>query len=102
VGSFTSSFRRAYGKKPTAYRAAFPPAAEYAVIPACVLRVYGRPQHRTFGEDPAGAGVATVGGDRSDQTGETAMIKVANAQLWVHDQDDALEFYTKKVGMEVP
>ena len=29
------------------------------------------------------------------------MIKVANAQLWVHDQDDALEFYTTKVGMEV-
>lgn len=29
------------------------------------------------------------------------MIKVANAQLWVHDQDEALEFYTKKVGMEV-
>jgi len=55
VGSFTSSFRRAYGRTPTAYRAVFPPAAAYAVIPACVLRVYGRPQHRTFGEDAAGA-----------------------------------------------
>ena len=29
------------------------------------------------------------------------MIKVANAQLWVHDQDEALEFYTEKLGMEV-
>jgi uncharacterized glyoxalase superfamily protein PhnB len=29
------------------------------------------------------------------------MIKVSNAQLWVHDQEEALEFYTKKVGMEV-
>jgi predicted enzyme related to lactoylglutathione lyase len=28
-------------------------------------------------------------------------IKLANAQLWVHDQDEALEFYTKKVGWEV-
>lgn len=28
------------------------------------------------------------------------MIKISNAQLWVHDQDEALEFYTKKVGME--
>src|SRR6266540_4649488 len=27
VGSFTTSFRRAYGMTPTAYRAAFPPAA---------------------------------------------------------------------------
>jgi uncharacterized glyoxalase superfamily protein PhnB len=29
------------------------------------------------------------------------MIKLANAQLWVHDQDEALAFYTKKLGMEV-
>ncbi len=29
------------------------------------------------------------------------MIRIANAQLWVDDQDEALEFYTKKVGMEV-
>ncbi len=29
------------------------------------------------------------------------MIKIANAQLWVHDQDEALAFYTEKVGFEV-
>ena len=29
------------------------------------------------------------------------MIKIANAQLWVHDQNEALAFYTEKVGMEV-
>ena len=29
------------------------------------------------------------------------MIKLSTAQLWVHDQDQALEFYTKKLGMEV-
>lgn len=29
------------------------------------------------------------------------MIKLSNAQLWVHDQDEALDFYTKKLGMEV-
>jgi uncharacterized glyoxalase superfamily protein PhnB len=29
------------------------------------------------------------------------MIKLACAQLWVHDQDEALEFWTDKVGMEV-
>ena len=29
------------------------------------------------------------------------MIKIANAQLWVHDQDEALAFYTEKVGLEV-
>lgn len=29
------------------------------------------------------------------------MIRIATAQLWCRDQDEALEFYTKKVGMEV-
>ncbi len=29
------------------------------------------------------------------------MIRIATAQLWVHDQDEALAFYTQKVGMEV-
>jgi catechol 2,3-dioxygenase-like lactoylglutathione lyase family enzyme len=29
------------------------------------------------------------------------MIKLSNAQVWVHDQDDALAFYTGKLGWEV-
>jgi len=29
------------------------------------------------------------------------MIKLANTQLWVHDQDEALAFYTDKLGWEV-
>jgi uncharacterized glyoxalase superfamily protein PhnB len=29
------------------------------------------------------------------------MFKLATTQLWVHDQDAALEFYTRKLGMEV-
>src|SRR5919205_3024010 len=29
------------------------------------------------------------------------MIKVSTAQLWVHDQDEALAFYTQKLGWEV-
>jgi AraC-like DNA-binding protein len=51
VGSFTTSFTRTYGKSPTVYRAAFPPAADYAQVPACILRAYGRPQRSTFRED---------------------------------------------------
>src|SRR6516162_11625076 len=37
VGSFTTSFTRSYGVPPTAYRASFPPASTYALIPGCVL-----------------------------------------------------------------
>jgi transcriptional regulator GlxA family with amidase domain len=51
IGSFTSSFTRMFGLPPAAYRAQFPPAARLARVPACVLRAYGRPQHRTFRED---------------------------------------------------
>lgn len=29
------------------------------------------------------------------------MIRIANTQVWVHDQDEALAFYTQKLGMEV-
>jgi AraC-like DNA-binding protein len=51
VGSFTSSFTRTYGRSPTEYRASFPAASAQALIPACVLRAYGRPQRRSFRED---------------------------------------------------
>src|SRR3954465_1610804 len=54
VGSFTTSFRRMFGKTPTEYRAAFPPAAAWAVVPSCVVRFYGRPHPRTFREDSSG------------------------------------------------
>jgi catechol 2,3-dioxygenase-like lactoylglutathione lyase family enzyme len=29
------------------------------------------------------------------------MMKIATTQVWVHDQDEALAFYTDKLGMEV-
>ena len=55
VGSFTTSFTRTFGASPAAYRAAFPPASQYALVPTCVLRRDRRPQHRTFREDRAPA-----------------------------------------------
>ena len=29
------------------------------------------------------------------------MVRLTKAQVWVHDQDEALAFYTQKLGMEV-
>lgn len=55
VGSFTTSFGRMYGMTPSRYRAAFPPAAGRARVPACIVKAYGRPQHRTFREDGSNA-----------------------------------------------
>ena len=50
VGSFTTSFRRAYALSPTAYRAAHPPT-ERARVPTCVLQAYARPHSSSFRED---------------------------------------------------
>lgn len=55
IGSFTTSFKRMFGATPTSYRAAFPPAATFARVPACVVHAYSRPQVRTFREDGAPA-----------------------------------------------
>jgi AraC-like DNA-binding protein len=55
LGSFTTSFTRTYGASPTAYRAQFPPASKLALVPACVVRAYSRPQRSTFREDSGAA-----------------------------------------------
>ena len=75
---------------PTEYRAQFPPAAARAVVPSCVVRAYGRPQHRTFREDK-----------RTAAANSLLSMKIATTQIWVHDQDEALAFYTEKLGFEV-
>ena len=68
VGSFTTSFTRTFGVSPTAYRTAYPPAAAHALVPSCILRAYGRPQHRTFREDSGGdAGLASQATANHDQ-----------------------------------
>ena len=54
VGSFTTSFGRAFGLSPTAYRAAHAPAASQVRIPTCVLQAYARPHSSAFGEDSRG------------------------------------------------
>lgn len=54
VGSFTTSFKRMFGATPTAYREQFPPIANRVTLPGCVVRAYGRPQRRTFREEPDG------------------------------------------------
>jgi AraC-like DNA-binding protein len=48
VGSFTTSFARYFGCTPTVYRAKFPPAADRARIPACVVQAWGRPQRNSI------------------------------------------------------
>jgi AraC-like DNA-binding protein len=51
VGSFTTSFGKAFGLSPAAYRVAHPSAA--APIPTCMLQAYARPTNSRFREDTA-------------------------------------------------
>jgi AraC-like DNA-binding protein len=53
VGSFTTSFGRAFGVTPTAYRAAHPPASSAALVPGCVVRAHARPTNSRSREDSA-------------------------------------------------
>ena len=52
-GSFTTSFGRAYGVSPTAYRAAHPPAANRVPVPGCLALAWARKPSSTFREDTA-------------------------------------------------
>jgi AraC-like DNA-binding protein len=54
VGSFTTSFGRAYGLSPTAYRGAYPPA-DRALVPGCLAQAWARRPSSTFREDAARA-----------------------------------------------
>ena len=52
VGSFTTSFGRAYGLSPAAYRASHPPAMQRARVPTCVLLAWARPRSNGAGRHP--------------------------------------------------
>jgi AraC-like DNA-binding protein len=56
IGSFTTSFGRAFGLTPAAYRAAHPPAARRARVPTCVLLAWGRPQPHSSRRADLGTG----------------------------------------------
>jgi AraC-like DNA-binding protein len=43
VGSFTTSFGRAFGQPPLAYRAEHKPDADAGPVPDCVVRMWARP-----------------------------------------------------------
>jgi transcriptional regulator GlxA family with amidase domain len=57
IGSFTTSFGRAYGLSPAAYRAEHPPARQRARVPTCVLLAWARPVPRP----PEAKGAASQG-----------------------------------------
>lgn len=56
VGSFTTTFKRMFGRTPTEYRDAFPLTPGRFPLPSCVVRRELRPAHRTFREDPDTSG----------------------------------------------
>jgi AraC-like DNA-binding protein len=51
VGSFTTSFKRIYGKTPTQYRASNLPATTWAMVPSCLIQEHARRPNRTIRED---------------------------------------------------
>ena len=103
VGSFTTSFKRTFGETPTEYRAAGPPAGSAAPDP--LVRAHGvdaaaRPS--SFGEDRGGcAGLASPALTHRRLEVPRWRSDSLDVGLWVHDLDDALAFYTGKLGFEI-
>src|SRR5439155_8734503 len=64
-----------------------------------------RPERGQFWRRRLMPGVRKLGAEASKTTNEwvrsTQMIRLTNAQVWVRDQEEALAFYTKKIGWEV-
>ncbi|MFJ9036831.1 helix-turn-helix domain-containing protein [Streptomyces sp. NPDC102406] len=100
IGSFTTSFRRMYRMTPQAYLAA-PPLPHGMCASRAVWRwpTAGRGTAR-FEKTPDRS-LHGVGCTPSTQEPAMTTIKIAHAQFWVHDQDAALHFYTKKLAWEV-
>ncbi len=97
VGSFTSSFRRAYAMTPNPVPRVLSIGSEPGDDPplrAEGLRATGE-QHERRRPGPRRP---VVSSHRLKPTMEDTVIRIATAQLWVHDQDEALAFWTEKVG----
>jgi catechol 2,3-dioxygenase-like lactoylglutathione lyase family enzyme len=52
-------------------------------------------------EKTATHGEANVASDYSRNTEDDMLKQLTHTQVWVHDQDEALAFYTEKLGMEL-
>src|SRR5207249_9445 len=52
-------------------------------------------------EKTAPRGGANVAADHSTTTEDDMLEQLTHVQVWVHDQDEALAFYTEKLGMEL-
>jgi catechol 2,3-dioxygenase-like lactoylglutathione lyase family enzyme len=52
-------------------------------------------------EKTAASDPASVAADGFTTTEDDMLKQLANVQVWVHDQDEALAFYTEKLGLEL-
>ena len=101
VGSFTTSFGRAYGMSPTAYRAAYPPAVPSARVPTCVAAgVRPSAVQQVSRRQPRARLLTSLVAVRTTLE-ERHAKRLTYVNVWVHDQDEALAFYTEKLGMEL-
>ncbi len=99
VGSFTTSFTRTFGISDGLSGVLPAGCRRRASRPACARSTGARNTAR-FEKTGRRPGLAW-GASQTPLPRRTPMIRIATAQLWVHDQDAALAFYTEKLGMEV-
>ena len=69
------------------------------VTPELLARLPDKLQHIEPDYHPRG--LVNVAIDHSEHGGQTMLKQLTHTQVWVHDQDEALAFYTEKLGMEL-
>ena len=85
LGTFSRTFRAIVGESPTSYRA----RGVAHNVPNCFAMAWTRPS--SFGEANA----------HSEQLASLAMLNITHSSIYVLDQDEALDFYVGKLGLEV-
>ena len=87
AGTFSRTFRAIVGSWPTAYRDR---GGEVAAVPNCFVMAYTRPS--SFGEADRLRASISVG---------PMFNNITHHSIFVLDQDQALDFYVGKLGLEV-
>ena len=87
LGTFSRTFTEILGEPPTTYRWR---AADLSAVPACFAKAWTRPS--SFGEVRAASGALRLA---------LMPSKITHTQVYVLDQDEALDFYVGKLGFEL-
>ena len=101
VGSFTTSFGASVGHVPDGVPSRAPAGGEPGPNPNLYSARVGPPARQQFSRRQSRAVRRPSAEFRRQRRMIEMLGTLTNVQVWVHDEDEALAFYTEKLGMEL-